>query len=285
MRMPAISRAPSACAPYDFGRRAALSFLFMALVLACQASAQEAGEAASPRLYGFEGAYNFRDVGGYSASDGQRVKWRRLFRSNAPAELDETDYETVGPLGIRTVIDLRTEEQQLAAPTRWQAANPPLFVSAPIGEQEGLKGFKPRMDAARAQDPPDNAALDGLLTEVYRRMPFAAKAELAKVFATLATPAALPVLVHCSAGKDRTGLAAALVLSLLDVPRQTIYEDYLLTNAVTPEGVPQGGVEKHWLEASLKAIEARHGDVATYLSQELGVTPEMRGAIRANLLD
>ncbi len=261
------------------------SFLLVALALGWQASAQEAGEVSNQRLFGFEEAYNFRDFGGYRTRDDQRVKWRLLFRSNAPAELDEADYVTVGPLDIRTVIDLRTDEQQLAAPTRWRAANPPLFVSAPIGSQDGLKELKAQMDAVRAQNPVDRAALDRLLIDIYGRMPFDAKAELAKVFDYLAKPGALPLLVHCSAGKDRTGLAAALVLTLLDVPRQTIYEDYLLTNAVTPEGVPQGGVEKDWLEASFKAIEARHGDVATYLRQELGVTPEMRAAIRATLLD
>ncbi|HJP49816.1 MAG TPA: tyrosine-protein phosphatase [Pseudomonadales bacterium] len=275
MRTRTISRA----------QRAALSLVLIALVLGWQAWAQEAYEAANPRLFGFEGAYNFRDVGGYSTRDGQRVKWHLFYRSNAPAEFNEAEYATVGPLGIKTVIDLRTEEQQLAVPTQWWAPNPPLFVSAPIGDQEGLKGLRAQMAAARAQNPPDSTALDRLYTEIYRRMPFAAKAELAKVFTTLTKPGGLPLLVHCSAGKDRTGLAAALVLSLLDVPQQTIYEDYLLTNAVTPAGVPQGGVEKHWLEASLSAIEAKYGDVATYLERELGVTPEMRAAIRANLLD
>lgn len=278
MRTPAIARAP----------RAALSFVLIALVLGWPASAQEAGEAGestNERLFGFEGAYNFRDFGGYLARDGQRVKWRLLFRSNAPAEFHEADYATVGPLDIKTVIDLRTNKGQLAAPTRWRAANPPLFVSAPIGDQDGLKELKARMAAARALDPADSATLDRLFIDIYKLMPFNAKVELAKVFATLAKPGTLPVLVHCHGGKDRTGLAAALVLSLLDVPRQIIYEDYLLTNVATPEDVPQGGVEKHWLEASFKAIEARHGDVDTYLRQELGVTPEMRAAIRASLLD
>jgi protein-tyrosine phosphatase len=167
---------------------------------------------AMPRRIPLPGTVNMRDIGGYPTSDGGTVRWRTLLRSDALSRLDDTGRAALAGFGLRTVVDLRTLEEAENAPSALDGASVRVF----------------HIPALRAED------FDGLppeLAEVYRCMVDNRGEALARAIGTLAAADALPGLVHCSAGKDRTGVVVALVLDLLGVPDEIIAADYA-TSAV-----------------------------------------------------
>jgi protein-tyrosine phosphatase len=168
------------------------------------------------RLIELEGAVNFRDLGGYATVDGRRTRWRVLFRADGLGELTEPDLGILRRLGIRTVIDLRTghELQQ----SRFDVeAHPVEFHHFPF-----IKSLTNADDFARAP---------GFLGTQYQRMLEDAAPQIVGALTALAAPDARPAVFHCTAGKDRTGLLSALVLSLLGVPEDTVVADYALSGA------------------------------------------------------
>ncbi len=163
------------------------------------------------------GCVNFRDLGGYPTLDGQRVRWRRLFRADGLARLHEADLALLGELGLATVIDLRT-----------------------VGELEGRGSFPHdvvpvdyhHLPLTDVLPPPEDLHRYGepdFVTARYRQMFDEGSGSIATAVRVLASPDALPAVFHCSAGKDRTGVVAALVLGFLGVPREVIVEDYALS--------------------------------------------------------
>jgi protein-tyrosine phosphatase len=166
------------------------------------------------RLIALEGAVNFRDLGGYITTDGRRTRWRQLFRADGLGELSEADLEVMRQLGIRTVIDLRSgyEMEQ----SRFNVdAHPVDFHHFPFIDQL-----------------PDVEAWDrkpGLLGAQYKEMLDDATAQIIGALEVLAAAEARPAVFHCTAGKDRTGLLSAIVLSLLGVPEDTVVADYALS--------------------------------------------------------
>jgi protein-tyrosine phosphatase len=162
---------------------------------------------AMPRRIPLPGTVNMRDVGGYPTSDGRTVRWRTLLRSDALSRLDDTGRAALAGLGLRTVLDLRTSEEAENAPSALDGASV-RSCHVPLLRAEDFDGLPPE------------------LAEVYRRMVDNRGAALARAIGMLAKADALPGLVHCSAGKDRTGLVVALVLDLLGVPDEIIAADY-----------------------------------------------------------
>jgi protein tyrosine/serine phosphatase len=166
------------------------------------------------RLIALQGAVNFRDLGGYETIDGRRTRWRVLFRADGLGELTEADLAVMRELGIRTVVDLRSgyEVEQ----SRFDVgAHPVDFFHFPF------------IDTL-----PDVEEWDrrpGLLGSQYREMLDEATPQIAGALAALAAPGARPAVFHCTAGKDRTGLLSAIVLSLLGVPEETVVADYALS--------------------------------------------------------
>jgi len=242
------------------------------------------------RFYELEGARNFRDFGGYTTKDGLQVRWELLYRSNQPAQMTAEDYGRVASLGLSAVVDFRTEEEREVDPTQWRGKPMPRFISLPMGETDGLRELEPLVEAAIAAE--DLEQLRKVAVETYRRMPTEYAAEFGQLLRTLADQQSLPVMIHCHAGKDRTGIAAALVLSILDVPRETIMADYLYSNDLllseddgrTAIEKLYWGVEPEWLQASFDSIESRFGSVDGYLEEALGIDTEVRAKIRSNLL-
>jgi protein-tyrosine phosphatase len=166
------------------------------------------------RHIALEGAVNFRDLGGYVTSGGQLTRWGVLFRADGLGELTETDLEVLRGLGIRTVVDLRTgyEVEQ----SRFDLdAHPVAFHHFPF------------IDRLPDADTWDRAP--GLLGAQYKEMLDEASVQIAGALEVLAAPEAHPAVFHCTAGKDRTGLLAALVLSLVGVPEETVVADYALS--------------------------------------------------------
>src|SRR3954447_14439180 len=173
------------------------------------------------RHLGLQGASNFRDLGGYASSDGRHVRWRQLFRSNHLGQLTESDIATVRKLGVRTAFDFRGRDERM---TGLCAVDEITVHSVPI-EPSVVPALRARVVAGRltADD-----ALD-LMRESYRNYVRSHTPRFRVLFDHLLQDQA-PLVIHCTAGKDRTGLACALMLHALDVPNDVILEDYLFTN-------------------------------------------------------
>jgi protein-tyrosine phosphatase len=168
------------------------------------------------RLIALEGAVNFRDLGGYATSDGQRTRWRVLFRADGLSELTASDLAVMRELGIRTVVDLRSGDE--VEQSRFDVeAHPVTFHHFPF--------IKALPDAEEFERAP------GFLGSQYTEMLDDAGAQIVGALTALTDPEAQPAVFHCTAGKDRTGLLSALVLSLLGVPEETVVADYALSGA------------------------------------------------------
>jgi protein-tyrosine phosphatase len=165
-------------------------------------------------MIALEGAVNFRDLGGYATGDGQRTRWRVLFRADGLGELTGTDLGVLRDLGIRTVIDLRSDYE--VEQSRFDVeAHPVAFHHFP---------FIDTLPDAEAW-----VRRPGLLGSQYKEMLDEAGPQIVGALEVLAGPGACPAVFHCTAGKDRTGLLSALVLTLLGVPEDTVVADYALS--------------------------------------------------------
>src|SRR5665213_3119175 len=168
------------------------------------------------RLIALEGAGNFRDLGGYATLDGRRTRWRVLFRADGLSELSQTDFSVMRDLGIRTVVDLRSGHE--VEQSRFDVeAHPVTFHHFPF-----IKSLP---------QPEEFAQAPGFLGTQYTEMLDLATPQIVGALTALAAPEARPAVFHCTAGKDRTGLLSALVLSLLGVPEDTVVADYALSGA------------------------------------------------------
>lgn len=186
-------------------------------------------EAGHERRILLAGAVNFRDIGGYRAADGRTVKWGMLLRSDSLAELTDADVARVRSLALCSIFDLRHPHERERRPNRL----PPGDAAGPAPRVHGI-GFYPHGAEAlmagvrdRSLSPEQARAL---LLEMYRRLPRDHVPVYASLLRTLLHPDALPALIHCTSGKDRTGFAVAVVMMALGIPRRTILEDYVLTD-------------------------------------------------------
>ncbi len=170
------------------------------------------------RLVALEAVHNFRDLGGYATADGRSTVWRTLYRADGLYRLTPGDVAVLEPLGLRTVIDLRSETE-LDERGRFPVdAHPVVFHHLPI------------VDATWADlDRPKYERDEDFLIWAYQEMLTVGAPRFAKAFEALAEPGALPAVFHCAAGKDRTGLLAALLLGSLGVSHDDIVADYALT--------------------------------------------------------
>jgi protein-tyrosine phosphatase len=173
---------------------------------------------AAERLLPLEGGSNFRDLGGYPADGDKHVRWGLLFRSGAMPKLTDADYDLLSGLDITSLIDLRSTDEQRLSPTRWRAKPAPqsLSVNYP-GELffTQLKGY-------------DGPQREVVTERLYAELPTLLREEYRAIFAALLARRT-PLVFYGSGGQDRTGIATALILSALGVPRDVIYEDYLLS--------------------------------------------------------
>lgn len=243
---------------------------------------------AQPRRIALEGASNLRDLGGLPAADGRRVRSGVVFRSASLARLTAADSATLAGLGLRTEVDFRAADEQARRPSRIADIPGLEHVALPLDPAPGfdLGGL------IAAPDTPPGRFLEAMHA-AYRAYALECTATYARLFRLLLEPARRPLLFHCTAGKDRTGVAAALLLAALGTPREAIRADYLLTNhdwRGEPEfsaGLPPAArvlLEAHapLIDATFAAIAAAHGDVATYFHTGLGIDP---AALRAALLE
>lgn len=162
-----------------------------------------------------QGSANFRDLGGYAGVDGRTIRWKRLFRSDALAHLTEPDLATLGPIGVTTIVDLRSHDEL--------AESGPSPLIAAHGARHRHLPF-----LSQSAAPVDYSQLPPL-SELYVQMLERGAPTIKAVFELLADDATYPAVVHCAAGKDRTGVTVALVLRTLGVDDETIAADYALT--------------------------------------------------------
>ena len=167
------------------------------------------------------GVYNFRDLGGYVTDDGRSVRWRTLFRADGLGRLTAGDLETLRPIALKTVVDLR-RARELDERGRFPVESYPVaFHHLPVMDTTWDR------ELARSENLPATE----FLHRAYTAMLVEGAPRFADAFRVLSGPDALPAVFHCAAGKDRTGLLAALVLGALGVDAPDIVADYALTQA------------------------------------------------------
>jgi len=242
------------------------------------------------RYVRFEACFNFRDIGGYETVDGQRVRWGAVFRSDSLHRLTATDLKIAMVLGLRTVVDLRSTAE-LEQQGRFARADDVAFHHLPLFEQDSLP-FKP----AEPEDPEPPPGED------YVAIATTGSSSIAETLRVIAE-GDHSVVFHCAAGKDRAGILAALVLSILGVPEESIAADYHLSEralapslawaeANNPEMAAEIATLPGWLlrapvpvmRAFLHILRSRHGSIGGFLA-EAGVDRDVAAALRARLLE
>ncbi|MFE3776288.1 tyrosine-protein phosphatase [Streptomyces sp. NPDC057579] len=253
------------------------------------------------------GAVNCRDLGGYRTEDGKQLRYGRLFRSDSLAKLTPEDVTAVGGLGLRTAIDMRVaSEVSFDGADRLPTGL--AVTSLPI-DDTGL--FAAMQAAIATKDPVAQQRLlgDGKAEALMRDMypTFVTNAANRAAFGTMLTRIAdgdrLPLLFHCTSGKDRTGWLSYLLLRLLGVPHTTALEDYLLSNTLRHDAdaavraqlkqagmmqdpdllIPLQEVRTAYLTAGLDRLHRDYGSIPRYLATGLGVDARTTARIRALL--
>lgn len=254
------------------------------------------------RIKSLQGVLNFRDFGGYTGADGAKVATGRLFRSAHFAEATDQDAAALDALNVRVMVDLRRPEEREMEPNRWPGAGVRVITN-----DEGLV-VQPAHVAALEQGDWSVAGVKAYMQGAYAGYPFEARyvalfgeflRDLAKVEGA--------GLVHCAAGKDRTGCLCALTLTILGVPEEAIIADYELTNVAfdVEARLPQMrariaeragaapsdealrvmlGVRADYLATYFATLHARYPNLTDYLDEVLGVDAATQEAIRARLL-
>jgi protein-tyrosine phosphatase len=237
------------------------------------------------RLVAFDQVFNFRDLGGYDTADGRVVRWRTVFRADGVHRLTIDD---IAPLGVRTVLDLRTPtELERGRFTHDSVGYHHLPILETTWDREALNV---EIDAAE------------FLAARYLEMLDEGRESIARALHILADPESLPLVFHCAAGKDRTGVVAAIVLDLLGVRDDDIAGDYSLSRLgmdrfrawiieTYPEAAdamsdqPQAflAAPAEAMHLFLAGLRERHGSVDAYATS-LGVSDDVVGAVRENLL-
>ena len=252
----------------------------------------------SPRLLPLEGGLNLRDLGGYAAKDGRRIKSGMLFRSGAMSMLTEADERHLASLGIATVCDLRRRNEREADPTRWCEPAGVHYWSRDYSSSTGILGEVFRAEMITADE------VRRAMIALYREILVDHAPSYHYMFERL-LGGHIPLLFNCSAGKDRTGVAAALILTVLHVPYPTILEDYLDTNkyfdirrlfrAGRSENrlletcdaetlAPLAAADADYLAAMFESLERDHGGVDRYLAT-LGVDAAAKERLQGLLLE
>jgi len=248
------------------------------------------------------GIHNFRDYGGYPAKGGGRLVRGVLYRSGELRHATDRDLELLDSIRLTTVVDLRGTNERLKSP--WKQ---PAGFSASIHFADGETAHAAPHVVASA-GALDAAEARRRMLKVYSGMPFRPLLiDIFRLYLTVLAESQGSTLVHCLAGKDRTGLAVALLHSALGVHRDDIFADYLLTNAAgnsearikaialdleerfgarLSEGALQvlAGVDAQYLERAFGAINDEYGSIDAYIARVLRISPAVREALARRLV-
>lgn len=240
---------------------------------------------------------NFRDIGGYPTEDGRQVRWNRVYRSSALADMTDADQAVLARLGIQLICDLRTDEE--VAEVADQVPEGAEYLHLPAkGEENRLQ----RM----LQLFVNPSSTEDLMPELYTTIMLDNNTELIqRIFTRLADPASYPMVIHCAAGKDRTGVVVALLLKLLGVSDEIIVADYTQSNLfydhyyrlsetvrrqLAAFGVPEAALQPlliskpAYIEAALRHMTRKYGTIESYLRLRARIDNATMQRIRDNLL-
>jgi protein-tyrosine phosphatase len=237
-------------------------------------------------------ASNLRDLGGWPTQDGRRVRQGVVFRASALSGLDAADETVVASLGLRCVVDFRGVHERSRRPVEITGAG---LHSLPIEPSvgAGLKDILRTGQVSGHLGPDDMMAL---LAEAYRDYALRNFVQYRGMFELILQDGGLPMLIHCSAGKDRTGFGAALLLSALGVAWTDVMEDYLATNRFWRREIAGDftmspavadvlmGAHAELLEAAFGAMRGQYGSLEAYLAGPIGLTADKRAYLLDRLL-
>lgn len=265
-------------------------------------------ELAYDRVIHLQGTSNTRDIGGYQTSDLLTLRRGQIIRSENLSRLTASDFQKLEEIGVKTVIDLRTEREHEQSPTVWQGDNPPRFYHFPVGDADNY-WFNAQRKLMKSNRFTEEQAL-GHMVEGYRMIADVGPPSYQKLMSLVLDEANWPILIHCNAGKDRAGVAVTLILEAIGVERKVIMEEFLLTNEIsrTKEKAaflsrerkksssgkrfnrgpsasawfPIVGVQAEMLEAFYASVEEQFGSMDAFLT-ELGVDQDARNSLAASL--
>jgi protein-tyrosine phosphatase len=283
-----------------------LSFGSVLNVSQAQTTAQN-GRVAPGQSLGIASVANFRDLGGYKTVNGATVKRGLVYRSNQLSGIKPNDLAKLGALNLKVAYDLRTVEEKTKRPDEL----PPGVAYVWLNVLADLPQAGPAQLENLMKDPKKaNAVLGGgkaaqEFQKGYREfvsLP-SARREFGKLFLALGEKNRLPAVFHCTTGKDRTGWAAAALLTLLGVPRDQVYKDFLRSNeyiipayqkeidsfiaAGGDPSIPESilSVKKEYLDAAFGEMEKKYGSIEKYFSEGLGIDATRQKIIRDLYLD
>ena len=253
----------------------------------------------SERRLPLEGAVNFRDLGGYATTTGRRLKWGKVFRSDHLSNLTAHDIDFLQHMKIHSVCDFRTSTEAQRRPDRFPGDGPGEHVHLPM---DNLKSdptdlFK-KIERGDTSWLTKEFLIEGYILNIEEFAPV-----WGEVFKRLADPNQLPLVFHCTGGKDRAGTCAALILLALGVSEKTVIYDHGLSNIYIRDVVkgiyakfdavgidrekisPYFSAPRYCIEALLAHLRQKYGSTVAYLKSKAGVTEKMLERIREELLE
>ncbi len=257
------------------------------------------GRVLSERRLPLQGAVNFRDLGGYATTAGKRLKWGRVFRSDHLSGLTNRDLTFLKGMRIRSVCDFRTSAEAQRRPDRFPDDNFCQYFHLPIDHLR----FDPttifqKLKAGDTSWLTREFLIEGYILNIEKSAPV-----WGGVFRRLADPGQLPLVFHCTGGKDRTGTCAALILLSLGISEKTVIFDHGLSNiyirdvvngiyakfdsaGIDPKKIaPYFSAPRYCIEAMLDHLRETYGSAVDYLKSKAGVTEQMLKKIRGHLLE
>jgi protein-tyrosine phosphatase len=252
------------------------------------------------RVLAVDGGNNFRDIGGYATADGHHVKWGNLYRSASLGQVTPEGFAYLKSLGIKTEIDFRSTDERKTDPNVWPADMSVTTYSEDYSNPTSAFAalMSPDINAEKAK---------AMMSQFYAVAPFQFASQYKRMFRQI-IDGNTPLVYHCTAGKDRTGMATALILTVLGVSRETATEDYLLSNQYYKPVMPKPGspanaqmaffsklppevvkammgVDAQYLNSAFIAIDQREGGMARYIHEDLGLTDTDVATLKTRLLD
>lgn len=258
-----------------------------------------------PQSLDLVGGCNFRDLGGYTTADGKTVRRGLIYRSGVLTYLTDADHAALAPLGIRTIVDLRRDDEIAAEPTHW--AGPVQNLSWQLDES-----LASAQRGAAWEKVATGPELRAWLIKFYPDMQDWLARPLRGILDALLGNQT-PLVFHCAAGKDRTGFCAAIILGLAGVDEDTILADFAVTDTAVDlyaftrthraarMGLTDGEhpfekmapdvrealmrADPAYLKAALDSVAEQHGSIAGYARTALGLDDAEIAGIRARLVD